>query len=168
MTSVIFLSTILLSTMGIIQGTWLRNLTILGAAPDFPMLILMWLSFNNARGEGPVSGFLAGLVEDIISSAPFGAHAFNRTLVAYIASLFHGSFHLDNIIMPALFGIGGTLLKALSSFLLSLLFGAAIFTYSLVEFSFWIQCGMNGILAPLVFFLLSKTRRYLVTDDKKR
>ncbi len=166
MISTVFLSTILLSIIAIIQGTWLRNLTVFGTAPDVPMIILLWLSIHNSHAEGPISGFLSGFIEDFISSAPLGFHAFTRTLTAFTASFFHGSFQIDTLIMPILFGIGGTLLKAFSSYILSVLFGPGIFTYSLVDSAFWIQCGMNGLLSPLVFLFLTKLRRHLVTDRR--
>ena len=89
-------------------------------------------------------------------------------MIAFVASSFHGSFQIDKIIMPILFGIGGTILKALSSFFLAVLFSSDIFSYSLTEPAFWIQCGMNGLLSPLVFLFLSKLRRHLVTDGRVR
>jgi rod shape-determining protein MreD len=168
MTSTVFLSTLLLSIVAIIQGTWLRNLTVFGAAPDLPMIILMWLSLNNPRAEGPISGFLSGFIEDFISSAPLGFHAFTCTLTDFVSSSFHGSIQIDRVIMPILFGVGGTLLKAVSSLFLAALFGPGIFTYSVADTAFWIQCGMNGLLSPVIFLILSKLRRNLVTDGRVR
>lgn len=165
---VVLLSTIILSMTAILQGTWFGSFSIFGAAPDLPMLVLMWISFHNAKSEGPVAGFLSGLVEDIISSSPFGFHAFSRTLVAWVVSAFHGSFHIDVIVMPVLFGIAGTILKTLTAYALSLLLGDGIFVLSPADAAFWIQCGLNGILAPAIFFFLTKMRRYLVTQDRKR
>jgi cell shape-determining protein MreD len=70
--------------------------------------------------------------------------------------------------MPILFGVGGTLLKAVSSLFLAALFGPGIFTYSVADTAFWIQCGMNGLLSPVIFLILSKLRRNLVTDGRVR
>ena len=168
MTAVLFLSTIILSMLSIIQGTWFHSISIFGVAPDLPMLVLLWLSFHNSRGEGPVSGFLSGLVADVLSTSPFGFHAFINTFIAWVASALHGSFHTDNILVPVLFGVGGTVTRALAVWTLSIIFGEAIIIQPIIEVSFWVQAGLNGIFAPILFFGLSKARHYLVTEDRKR
>lgn len=163
MISTVFLSTILVATISLIQTTWMKDLSILGARPDLSMLALSWLAFSNEEAEGTISGFLVGLAEDAIAAVPFGYHAFSRTLTAFVSSLTHGSFHMDSLVLPMVFGVTATMLKAVSGFGLYFLFGSDGFLYNPAEPSLWIEIGMNALLAPVVFFLLSKASPYLVT-----
>jgi rod shape-determining protein MreD len=111
-----------------------------------------------------VSGFLAGLVEDFLSASPLGFHAFVKTAVAAAASLLHGSFYIDKLLLPLLLGIVGTLAKAIAAGALYLLFGPVIHAYSFADRVLWVEAAYNGLLAPLVFLLLSLLNRFLVTE----
>lgn len=166
MITVLFLSTLLVSTLALLQSTWLSGLSLLGASPDLPMLVLAWVAFNNENVEGPVSGFFGGLVEDAISAVPLGFHAFSRSLTALVAWLLHGGVKMDGIVLPLLFGIAGTVLKAVSGIVVNLLFGVDGFLYNLGEPGFWVEMGMNALIAPVVFFLMSRVSRYFISAGR--
>lgn len=163
----ILLSTLLLSLATFVQSTWFGAIAVWGVIPDLALLILVWLSYKNGPVEGPVSGFLSGIVEDCVSVAPIGFHAFIRTFVAALSSLLHGAFYIDKIFLPVALGAGGTLAKALGAWLLSLVFGPRIQTYGFLDKVLWIEVAYNGLIAPLVFLLLGALRKLLVTDHSR-
>jgi rod shape-determining protein MreD len=160
----ILVSTLLLIACTFAQSTWFGGIALFGVVPDLSLIVLIWYSYKNGQVEGPISGFLSGLAEDFLSTSPLGFHAFVKTAVAAVTAILHGSFFIDRLILPILLGIGGTLVKAVSVGALSLLFGSSIHAYSFVDKVLWIESGYNGILAPLVFLLLSPLSRFLVTE----
>jgi rod shape-determining protein MreD len=162
------LRTIIISTAvavgcSLLQSTWLHSLAVLSVIPDLSLLVIVYTSFNNVRTEGIVSGFLSGLIQDFISSAPLGFTAFMRTVVSFGFNSLSGSFYIDRIFMPMIFGGVATLLKALSFAVLSFLFPAFIHGYNFLDRILWIETAYNAVLAPLVFFLLGLLKPLFVT-----
>jgi len=165
--SVLF-STLLLLLCSFAQSTWFGAIAIFGVIPDIGLLVLIWVSYINGRIEGPLSGFLSGFAEDFISASPLGFHAFIKTAISASASLLHGTFYIDKLLLPIALGFSGTIAKALAAGILFLLFGSKIHTYSLIDSPLWIESAYNAILAPPIFILLSPLRRFLVTERGRR
>jgi rod shape-determining protein MreD len=160
----IVLSTALLIGCSFAQAAWLGGIAILGVVPDISIVVLIWISYVNGPVAGPFTGFFAGIVEDLTSAAPLGFHAFVKTVVAALAALLHGSFFIDRFLLPIMLGALGTIVKALTAGVLALLFGGKIHSYSFVDRMLWIEVAYNGLIAPLVFFLLSPLKRALATE----
>jgi rod shape-determining protein MreD len=160
----IVLSSLLLLGCSYVQSTWLGAIAILGVTPDLALVALIWISYKNGPVEGPVSGFISGLAEDILSASPLGFNAFLKTCVATCASLLHGVFFIDRLVVPFALGALGTLAKALSAGLLSLLFSGKVQCYNILDRVLWIEVAYNGLVAPIIFFVLSLLRRILVTE----
>jgi rod shape-determining protein MreD len=154
--------------LAIVQSTWLDVVSVAGAIPDISLLVILWISYRNSRGEGPAAGFLSGIATDFISSAPIGYNAFVTTFAAYLASLLQGSIRLDRIILPFMLAVGGTLAKALGATALSLLFGSGkVFAPSFAEPRIWVEVLYNGLLAPPVFLALRFLDSWLVTEGRR-
>jgi rod shape-determining protein MreD len=152
----------------LVQATWLGNGIFFGVVPDFALLVIIWVAYNNQNNEGSIAAFISGLSADIISSAPLGYFAFIYLLPAYLVSLMRGYIVLDRVILPFLLGIAATLLKWLASAFLSVLFGSGkVNSYSLGDYHFWLEALMNGILAPIVFRLLGLMKSWLITRQRK-
>jgi rod shape-determining protein MreD len=164
----ILFSTLLLVGCSFVQSTWFGAIAIFGVIPDLSLVVLIWVSYRNGMVEGPISGFLSGFAEDFLSASPLGFHAFIKTAVAASASLLHGTFYIDKLLLPLALGFSGTLAKALVAGLLHLLFGTKIHMYSFLDSPLWIEAAYNGIIAPLVFLLLGPLSRFLVTERGRR
>jgi len=164
--SVLF-STVLLSVCTFAQSTWFGGIALFGVVPDLSIIVLIWVSYKNGPVEGPVSGFLSGLVEDFLSASPLGFHAFIRTAVAAATAMLHGSFFIDKLLLPLLLGFTGTIVKAVAAGTLYLLFGSVIHAYSFVDRVLWIEAAYNGVLAPIVFLILTPMSRLLVTERRR-
>jgi rod shape-determining protein MreD len=165
MIRVIAVTTLIVAGSAFAQSTWFGAISILGVVPDLGMIILIWVAYRNGMVEGPVSGFLAGFVEDFLSAAPLGYNAFLKTIVASVASLLHGSFAIDRVFLPIAMGFTGTITKALSAEALALLFKGNLHSYSFTSRVFWIEAAYNAALAPIVFALLSLTKGLLITKQ---
>lgn len=164
MTGAILSSTLLSSIFLIIQTTWLKNGLFWGVIPDFCLLVIVWVAYRNRDNQGVITGFLAGIVCDLLSSSPLGYFSFLYIVPAYAATLLRQVVSMDPFFIPVLIGFGGTLVKGFSSILLLLLFGPEhINAYSLSDYHFWIEAVLNGASAPLLFLLLNRMQRFLVT-----
>jgi rod shape-determining protein MreD len=164
--SVVF-STGLLMACTFAQSTWFGGIAVFGVVPDLSIIVLIWVSYKNGPVEGPVSGFLSGLVEDFLSSSPLGFHAFVKTVVAAVTALLHGSFFIDKLLLPLLLGFAGTIVKAIAAGALYILFGSVIHAYSFLDRVLWIEAAYNGVLAPIVFLVLTPFSRFLVTERRR-
>lgn len=164
MIKTIFASTFLSSIFLIIQTTWLKNGLFWGVIPDFALLVILWVAYSNKESQGALSGFLAGLVCDTLSSSPLGYFSFLYVIPAYAASLLKHVVSMDAFFMPVIIGFAGTLLKGFASIFLLLLFGPKdISAYALGDMHFWVEAVLNGAFAPLLFFALEKMRNLFVT-----
>lgn len=147
-------SLVLLVTLTLVDSTWMSSLAILGAKPDLGLLTVIWLSYRRGPLVGTSASFVSGLVDDALSSAPLGFGAFIKTLVAWLSSFLHGSLQLDHVFMPLLLGAGMTLVKALATIFLALLFGGQVASYDLLSRVLWVEVAYTALLAPLFFSLL--------------
>ncbi len=160
-------SVLLLICCSLAQSAWFSAIAVFGVTPDIGLVVLIWLSYRNGLVAGPVSGFLGGLAEDFLSASPLGFHAFIKTAVSAAAAFLHGSFYIDKFLLPIVLGIAGTIAKAIAAGALFLLFGNKVHAYALFERILWLEAAYNGILAPLVFLLLSPMSRLLVVERKR-
>lgn len=147
----------------LLQSTWMHAVAVYAVIPDLALLVVVYVSFQNVRTEGIATGFLSGLLQDFISSAPLGFNAFVRTVIAFGFNLISGSFYIDRILMPMLFGAAATLIKALSTAVLALAFPAFVHGYDFLDRILWIETAYNAVLAPILFFILGLLGSLFVT-----
>ena len=144
---------ILLAAM--LQSTVLSRLgVIIHAVPDIALIILVYISYVNGTMTGQLTGFFSGFMLDFLSSAPLGLNALIRTLIGALTGLLKGTFFLDFVILPLALCAGATVLKALVYFLLHLLLSGSVPSYSVFGINFWVEIGLNTILAPFIFGFL--------------
>jgi len=136
------------------QAAILSNLMFLPVLPDLVLLVIVYVSFMNSSTTGVTVGFISGLLLDFLSAAPIGLNTFTKTLTGFIAGKFAGSFNLSKIIIPAAMGFCATVLKALTTLILSFFFGPSILVYNFAGSTFWLEILENTLCAPLIFGLL--------------
>jgi len=166
------LRTIVISTAAavgcsLLQSTWLHSIAILSVIPDPALLVIVFVSFHNVRTEGIISGFLSGLIQDFISSAPLGFNAFVRTIISFGFNSLSGNFYIDRILMPMLFGAVATILKALSTAVLAMIFTDFVHGYNFLDSILWIETAYNAILSPVVFFILGFLKPLFITSRNR-
>lgn len=152
----------LVALLLVIQSTWLDALAVYTVIPDLSLLAIVYLSFRNPGLEGQAVGFAAGLLQDGISAAPLGLHAFIKTAVAWIANMLSGKFYIDRVLMPALFGVVATLLKAVYLIVLAFFFPGKVLAYDLLGRLLWIEVAYNAVAAPILFLLMGPLDRFLL------
>ena len=139
----------------LLQSTVFSRLSVyVHAIPDIALCILVYTAYVNGTMTGQLTGFFSGVLLDFLSAAPLGLNALIRTLIGGSTGFMQGTFYLDPFFLPMALCAGATLLKALVYYLLHLLFAGATPSYSLFDLTFWIELGMNTLLAPFLFALL--------------
>ncbi|HZJ28962.1 MAG TPA: rod shape-determining protein MreD [Solirubrobacterales bacterium] len=72
----------------LLQVTFFSRISLLGAAPDFAVLIVIVLGLLGGVTVGAVCGFAIGLLIDCLIAAPLGGTGLAFILVGYLAGLY--------------------------------------------------------------------------------
>ncbi len=152
----IIVYSILIISIVLIEAAAISNWYLLPVKPDIMLIVLMFIAMENGSTVGQVTGFFSGLLIDFLSAAPFGLNALIRTVLGFFAGVFHLNIHSKGILIPILMLFFATLSKALLIFFVSFFYPGKIMLYSLFNATLWYECLFNSLLAPLVFFALSK------------
>ena len=139
----------------LLQSTVLLRLVVyVRALPDIALCVLVYSAYVNGIMTGQLTGFFSGLLLDFFSAAPLGLNALTRTIIAALTGLLKDTFILDILFLPIILCAGATILRALLLYLLHLVFPGAVPAYAFYNLTFWIELGMNALLAPIIFGLL--------------
>jgi rod shape-determining protein MreD len=144
----------------VLQSTLLRRVAIRGVIPDLGLIILVFVAIRRGSMTAQLSGFSAGVVEDVLSLSPLGFHAFLRTVIGFFYGLIVGSIFIDPILMPVVLTIIATLFKGLISSLLVALLSIPGEGFAVFAGPLWIEMGYNAVLAPFLFALLGVVKAF--------
>ncbi len=81
----IYLVVPLLALVGLLQVTLVWRVSVWGVFPDLPLLVVVGWALLRGSREGLVWGFVAGIVVDLFSGAPFGAATLPLMAVGFLA-----------------------------------------------------------------------------------
>ncbi len=150
----ILISTMLMALAILLQSTLLHWVALKGVKPDLALVVLVYVAIRKGSMVGQVSGFAAGIVEDVLSLSPLGYHALFRTVLGFFYGLTVGNIFIDPVLMPVILLIIATVIKGLLSSLVVLLFAIPAVGFFRFAGSFWIELGYNALLAPFLFAVL--------------
>ena len=94
----------------LLQTTVAPNIRILGANPDFALIIIVCVALMKGSEIGAVFGFLTGALVAIALMEPFGLSAFVFVLVGYFAGRYAETADLSAGFAPLLTTFAATLL----------------------------------------------------------
>ena len=158
---------IILAAALLLQATLLERVAIKGVKPDIVLIILVFVSLRKGPMAGQLSGFISGIIEDLLSLAPLGFHAFSRTLIGFLYGLFEGNIYLDPVFMPLIVVAMATIIKAILSSLVVLVFSISTIGYGSWGVRLFIEVGYNALLSPFLFALLGLIRALKPRDKDK-
>jgi len=141
-----------------LQSTILGKIAILGVRPDLALIVLVFVALRRGSMTAQVSGFAAGVVEDLVSASPVGFHMLLRTLIGFLYGIFSGNVFVDPLLMPIVLSIAATIIKGIIAGLVSLLFGLQGSGFMYFAGRLWIEAGYNALAAPFLFALLNLLR----------
>jgi rod shape-determining protein MreD len=155
MTKSYIVSTVIVFCTVLIETAILSNITILPAVPDLLLLCTLYIGMLNGKVAGEISGFTSGLFLDLLSGAPLGFNCLYRTVTGFLAGVLSTSFNFDGILMPAIIGFTGTLIKTFFVWVISLLYPNVSIMEHVISVPFIFELACNTILAPFFFKFLS-------------
>ena len=139
----------------LLQSTVFSRLVIyIHAVPDLALGILVFSAYVNGTMTGQLTGFFSGFLIDFLSAAPLGLNALVRTLIGAMMGKIKGTFFLDFFFLPMALCAGATVVKAMIYFILHLLLAGSVPSYNVFGLTFWIEMGLNTLLAPFLFGFL--------------
>ena len=85
-----------------LQGNWPRSITLLGATPDFVLVLLIAYALAADPSFGATLGFIAGLLHGGAVGIGLGSFIVTRTIVGFLAGLVTTRLFSNNPIVPVL------------------------------------------------------------------
>jgi rod shape-determining protein MreD len=142
----------------LLQTTVAPNIRILGANPDFALIVVVCVGLVKGAEIGAAFGFLTGMGVAIALMEPFGLSAFVFVLVGYFAGRYAETADLSAGFAPLLSVFSATLLAnllfAMAQFLLARQVPLGFFVGHVLVASLI----LNTLLAPPIFLVV---RRWL-------
>jgi rod shape-determining protein MreD len=96
----IYLVVPLLAAIGLLQTTIVPHLVIMGVFPNLPLLVVVSWSLLRGTREGIVWAFVAGVVVDLFSGAPFGAATLSMIAAAALSGLGQATVLRAQMVLP--------------------------------------------------------------------
>jgi rod shape-determining protein MreD len=81
-------SAVIVLVLVVLQATFIPLLSMNGVVPD---VLMLWVVYNGIRRgqiEGVTGGFLAGLLQDLVTTQFFGLGALSKSLAGFLAGYF--------------------------------------------------------------------------------
>jgi len=150
-----FSSAITLLALLLVETTILSNWYILAVVPDLLMITVLYISYINGSMMGQTTGFVSGLMLDLVSASPLGLHALVRTIMGFIFGRLHQNITISGIVIPMIVGFLATILKAILLMVISFFYPFDIRTYAATGTLFFTECIFNSIMTPIMFKFLA-------------
>ena len=147
--------------LAILQTTWLANVALAGARPDLVLIVLTLSAHTQGVQRGQVSGFLVGLVEDMMSMSPMGFHAVIRLSHSAIVGLTRGAVQTHPLFTPVLLVSVAWAVKHLTALLVARMTGVEGIAARLFTTATAIEFLLTVLAAPFVFIIVDRLRRRL-------
>lgn len=142
----------------LLQTTFIPLIALGSYVPDLFILWLLYIALRRGQIEATVTGFAAGLLQDIVTTRFFGLMALSKTITGFVA----GYFFNENTVEQTLGSYRYVLLVLLCSFLHNLLYFTFFFQGSEEPIFFTtieLSIGMTlftGIISVLPMFIFSR------------
>jgi rod shape-determining protein MreD len=114
----------------LLQTTFIPFISLSGYLPDLFILYLVYIALRRGQIEATISGFIIGLLQDIIAIKFFGLAALSKTVAGFVA----GYFFNEN-----------TTEQTLGSYRYLLLIGMCSIVHNFVYFAIFFQGSENSI-----------------------
>jgi rod shape-determining protein MreD len=122
----------------LLQTTFIPFISLGGYLPDLFMILLVYIALQRGQIEATISGFILGLLQDIVTIKFFGLAALSKTIAGFVS----GYFFNEN-----------TIEQTLGSYRFVLLVGLCSIVHNLLYFTIFFQGNENSIF----FSVLSST-----------
>ena len=133
-----------------------NGFTLAGARPELMYLITIVMAMLEGPASGATAGFLAGMGQDFLSTAPKGITALALTLLGYVVGQLRQYIVTPSPLLPVILVAAGTALGVLFNGLVRFLLGQHVTALYLARVAL-LSAAYNAILTPIFYPLLRRT-----------
>ena len=148
---------VLIVLVVLVQVTLFPHLRIAGVAPDLGLVVALAVGYHDGPEAGAVAGFVAGFGFDLFLETPLGLNALAYALVGYGVGIIEGGLLRSPRWLPSVLGVAGGLAGGLILIAIGVLAGVENVKGTQGVQTIAIAAVYDAILAPFVFFALSRT-----------
>jgi rod shape-determining protein MreD len=141
----------LLAVVAILQTTIVPGLTVWGVFANLPLLVVVSWSLLRGPREGAIWGFIAGLMVDLLSGAPFGAATLSLITVGFLAGLGEATVFRARIALPMIVMFLATIVYDLLFLLIVQISGQPVAWLDSIFRLVLPSAILNAVLIPIVF-----------------
>lgn len=138
----------------IVQTTIVPRLAIWGVFADLPLLVVVSWSLVRGRREGMIWGFIAGLMVDLLSGAPFGAATLALTAVGFLSGLGEATVFGARMVLPLITMFLATILYHLLFLVVVRISGHPVAWLDSLVRLVLPTAVLNTALTPVVFLIM--------------
>ena len=139
-----FRSALLVLLLLLVQTTFIPLLSLGGMVPDLILIWVILVAIQRGQVEASIAGFLAGLLQDLVSTQLFGLAALTKTLAGFMG----GYFYNEN-----------KTLQTLGTYRFLLIVGLCSVGHNIIYYMIFLQ-GTDTSLAAVVLQASSATTAY--------
>ncbi len=151
----IYLVLPLLAIVAILQTTLVPSLAIWSVFANLPLLVVVSWGLLRGPREGALWGFIAGLMVDLLSGAPFGAATVSLIVVGFLAGLGETTVFRARIALPMIVMFLATIVYELLFLLIVSISGQWVAWLDSVFRLVIPSAILNAVLTPIVFLTMS-------------
>jgi rod shape-determining protein MreD len=126
----------------LLQTTFLPFIALGGYLPDLFIIYLVYIALRRGQIEATISGFIIGLLQDILTTQFFGLAALSKTIAGFVA----GYFFNEN-----------TAEQTLGSYRYVLLVALCSVVHNLLYFIFFFQGSNDSVVFSTVEYTMGTT-----------
>ena len=152
-TVTIYLVVPLLVAVAILQSTLVSHFRIWGVFADLPLLVVASWSLLRGPRDGLIWGFIAGVILDLFSGAPFGAATFGLMAAGFLAGLGHSTVFRSQLFLPLLVMLLATVVYDMLFLLVVWISGHSVSWLDSLFHLVLPSAILNAILTPVVFLI---------------
>ncbi|MGD9144901.1 MAG: rod shape-determining protein MreD [Anaerolineae bacterium] len=151
----IYLVLPLLAIVAILQTTLVPSLAIWSVFANLPLLVVVSWGLLRGPQEGALWGFIAGLMVDLLSGAPFGAATVSLIVIGFLAGLGETTVFRARIALPMIVMFLATIVYELLFLLIVRISGQSVAWLDSVLRLVIPSAILNAVLTPVVFLTMS-------------
>jgi rod shape-determining protein MreD len=143
----------------VLQSGLAPHMAVGGVVPNLLLLVVVTIALTTGSNEGATTGFVAGLVFDLLATGPLGAMALVLAVVGYAAGTLHTAMFAEGWLLPlTVLGLAA-LVSEVSYVLLLDVLGADLPFWRILFTKILPGAVYNTVLALLVFPWLARFLR---------
>jgi len=155
--AIIFIISFLIAL--ILQITLIGGLQIGRSKPDFFLILLVLWAWYNGWREGLISGFIIGILEDVLFFPLWGINAFTLCIVGFLVGEIREKVYEENLILLLIIMCSATLLNGFLLLFLSSIFPISSFSRTHLTFLILLASLYNSLLILPIFIVKEGLRR---------